>query len=79
MSSHPAMLLFLNIGTPELILVLAVLCLPAYFAARAVWRRFKKSGSQYAALFGALTFVLCFFATLFIIGTITAASMGFGR
>ncbi len=78
LSASPTFL-FLNIGTPELLIVLAILSIPAYFASRAVWRAFQRSGRSYAMFWSILTFILCFFATLFVIGAIIAASFGFGR
>jgi hypothetical protein len=79
MPSHIAILLFLNIGTPELVIILAILSIPAYFASRAIWRAFQSSGRGYAMLWRILTFILCFFATLFVIGAVVAAGFDFGR
>jgi len=79
MLSPIAILLFLNIGTPELVIILSIVSVPAYFASRAIWRAFQRSGRAYAMLWSILTFILCFFATLFVIGAIIAASFDFGR
>jgi Na+/proline symporter len=59
--------------------LLSLLALITYFISRAVERRLERSGNKRARLWGALTFVLSYFITLFVIGTVILLQLSFSR